>query len=136
MSRNTTLHLEMVENAARFLTRAPQATVLEAMHVVQFSEDDIANPNIQKQILQRLPGHKKPTASSAVAAPMSLVACSPMTTLESDITNDEEVLKCPPPKRVRIRKTAPAGMKGCIEDLKQKHHFSTAHKEATNYVER
>jgi hypothetical protein len=32
---------------------------------------------------------------------------------------------------VRIRKTAPAAMKGRIKDLKQKHHFSTAHKEAT-----
>ena len=49
MSRNTTLHLEMVENAARFLTRAPQVTVPEAMHVGRFSEDDIADPNIQKK---------------------------------------------------------------------------------------
>jgi hypothetical protein len=79
----------MVENAARFLLRALQATVPEAMRVVQFSEDDIADPNIQKQILQRLPGHKKPTASLVDVAPMSLVACSPMTTLESGITNDE-----------------------------------------------
>jgi hypothetical protein len=61
---------------------------------------------------------------------MSAVACSPMTTLESDITNDED-LSCPPPKCVRIRKTAPAAMKACIKDLKQKQHFSTAHKEAT-----
>jgi hypothetical protein len=121
----------MVENAAWFLTRAPQATVPEAMHVVQFSKDDIADPNIRKQILQCLPGHKKPTASSVVAAPMSLVACSPMTTLESDITNNKEVLKCPPPKCVRIRKTAPAAMKGRVKDIKQKRHFSTAHKEAT-----
>jgi hypothetical protein len=51
MSRNTTLYLEMVENAAWFLTRAPQATVPEAMRVVQFSKDDIADPNIRKQIL-------------------------------------------------------------------------------------
>jgi hypothetical protein len=48
MSRNTTLHLEMVEKAVRFLTGAPQATVPEAMRVVQFSKDNIANPNIQK----------------------------------------------------------------------------------------
>ena len=130
MSRNTTLHLEMVENAARFLTRAPQATVPEAMRVARFSEDDIADPNIQKQILRRLPGRKKPTASSVSAAPVSSVACSPMTTIESDITNDEDLI-CPPPKRLRTRKTAPAAMRDCVEDLKQKRHFSTAHKEAT-----
>jgi hypothetical protein len=47
----------MVENAARFLTRAPQATMPEAMCVIQFSEDNIADLNIQKQILWRLPGH-------------------------------------------------------------------------------
>ena len=68
MSRNTTLHLERVENAVRFLTRAPQATVPEAMRVARFSEDDIADPNIRKQILRRLPGRKKPTASSVSAA--------------------------------------------------------------------
>ena len=56
MSRNTTLHLEMVKNAVQFLTRAPQATVPEAMSVARFSEDNIADPNIQKQILRRLPG--------------------------------------------------------------------------------
>ncbi len=129
MSRNTTLHLEMVENAARFLTRAPQATVPEAMRVAQFSEDDIADPNIQKQILRRLPGRKNSTASLISAAPVSLVACSPMTTLESDITKDEDLI-CPPPKCLRTRKTAPAAMRDRIEDLMQKHHFSTAHKEA------
>jgi hypothetical protein len=51
MSRNTTLHLEMVESAAQFLMKAPQATVSEAMRVAQFSEDDIANPNIQKRLI-------------------------------------------------------------------------------------
>ncbi len=130
MSRNTTLHLERVKNAARFLTRAPQATVPEAMRVARFSEDDIANPNIQKQILRRLPGRKKPAASLVAAAPVSLVACSPMTTLESDITNNEDLIY-PPPKRMRIRKTAPAVMRDRVEELKQKHCFSTAHKEAT-----
>ena len=130
MSRNTTLHLERVENAARFLTRAPQATVPEAMRVAQFSEDDIADPNIRKQILRRLPSRKKPTASSISAAPVSFVACSPMVTLELDITNDEDVI-CPPPKRVRIRKTAPAAMRDRVEVLKQRRHFATAHKEAT-----
>ncbi len=65
----------MVESAAQFLTRAPQTTVPEAMRVARFLEDDIANPNIQKQILQRLPGRKKPTASLLVAAPMSAVSC-------------------------------------------------------------
>jgi hypothetical protein len=65
-----------------------------------------------------------------VAAPVSLVACSPMTTLESDITNNEDLI-CPPPKGVRIRKTAPAVMKDRVKDLKQKRHFSTAHKEVT-----
>jgi hypothetical protein len=69
-----------------FLIRAPQATVPEAMRVAQFLEDNIANLNIQKHILRRLPGRKKPTASLLVVAPMSVVACSPMTTLESDIT--------------------------------------------------
>jgi hypothetical protein len=53
-----------------------------------------------------------------------------MTTLESDITNDEDLI-CPPPKRLRTRKTAPAAMRDRVEDLKQKRHFSTAHKEAT-----
>jgi hypothetical protein len=130
MSRNTTLHLEMVENAARFLTRAPQVTVPEAMHVARFSQDNIADPNIRKQILRRLPGRKKPTASLVSAAPVSSVACSPMTTLESDITNDEDLI-CPPPKHLRTRKTAPAAMRDRVEDLKQKCHFSTAHKEAT-----
>jgi hypothetical protein len=130
MSRNTTAHLETVKYAARFLTRAPQATVPEAMLVARFSEDNIANPNIRKQILRHLPGRKKPTASSVVAAPVSSVACSPMTTLESDITNNEDLI-CPPPKCVRIRKTAPAAMKDRVEDLKQKCHFSTAHKEVT-----
>jgi hypothetical protein len=48
MSWNTTLHLEMVEKAAQFLTRAPQATVPEAMRIAQFSEDNIAKLNIQK----------------------------------------------------------------------------------------
>jgi hypothetical protein len=133
MLRNTTLHLEMVEKAAQFLTRAPQATVPEAMRVAQFSKNNIANLNIQKQILRRLPGRKKPTAaSSVIMAPVSSVACSPMTTGVSDITsacNDD--VTCPPPKRVRVRKTAPAAMKDCIENLKQKRHFSTAHKEAT-----
>jgi hypothetical protein len=100
----------MVEKAVRFLIRAPQATVPEAMRVIRFSEEDITDPNIRKQILRRLPGRKKPTASSVVAAPMSSVACSPITTVESDLTNNED-LKCPPPKRVRIRKTAPAAMK-------------------------
>jgi hypothetical protein len=74
MSRNTTLHLEMVESAAQFLMRAPQATVPEAMRVARFLEDDIANPNIQKQILQRLLSCKKPTASLLVAAPMSAIS--------------------------------------------------------------
>jgi hypothetical protein len=95
MSRNTTLHLEMVKSAEQFLMRAPQATVPEAMRVAQFLEDHIANPNIQKQILRRMPGRKKPMGSSLVAAPMSAVACSPMTTLGSDITNDKD-LSCPP----------------------------------------
>ena len=84
----------------------------------------------RKQILRRLPGRKKPTASSVSAAPVSLVACSPMTTLESDITNNKDLI-CPPPKRLRTRKTAPAAMRDRVEDLKQKRHFSTAHKEAT-----
>jgi hypothetical protein len=118
MSRYTTLHLETVEKAARFLTRAPQATVPEAMRVIRFSEDDIADPNIQKQILQRLTGHKKLTVLSVVAAPVSSVACSPMTTLKSDITNNEDLI-CPPPKRMRIRKTASAAMKDCIEVKKK-----------------
>jgi hypothetical protein len=130
MSRNTTLHLEMVGNAARFLTREPQATVPEAMPVARFSEDNIADPNIRKQILQCLSGRKKLTASSVSAAPVSLVACSPMTTLESDITTDEDLI-CPPPKCLRTRKTAPAAMRDRVEDLKQKRHFSTAHKEET-----
>jgi hypothetical protein len=130
MSTNTTLHLEMVKNAARFLTRAPQATVQEAMRVAQFSNDNIANPNIQKQILRRLPGRKKLTASSVSAAPVSSVACSQMTTLESDITYNEDLI-CLPPKRLRTRKRAPAAMRDRAEDLKQKRHFSTAHKEAT-----
>jgi hypothetical protein len=133
MSMNTTLHLEMVEKAAQFLTRAPQATVPEAMRVARFSEDDIANLNIQKQIICRLPGRKKPTAaSSVVTAPVSSVACSLMTTGVSDITSacDNDVT-CPPPKCIRVRKTAPAAMKDRIENLKQKRHFSTAHKEAT-----
>jgi hypothetical protein len=130
MSRNTTLHLEMVENAARFLTRALQATVPEAMRVARFSEDDIADPNIRKQILRRLPGRKKPMASLVSVVPVSSVACSPMTTLELDITNDKDLI-CPPPKRLRTRKTAPAAMRDRVEDLKQKRHFSTAHKEAT-----
>jgi hypothetical protein len=47
MSRNTTLHLEMVENAVRFLTRVSQATVPEAMCVARFSEDDIADSPTQ-----------------------------------------------------------------------------------------
>jgi hypothetical protein len=116
MSRYTTLHLEMVKKTARFLTRVPQATVPEAMRVVQFSEDNIADPNIQKQILQCLPGHKKPTVSSVIAAPVSSVACSPMTTLESDITNNEDLI-CPPPKCVRIRKMALAARSDCPLDL-------------------
>jgi hypothetical protein len=119
MSRYTTLHLKMVEKAARFLTRAPQATVPEAMRVVRFSEDDIADPNIQKQILRRLPGRKKPTVSLVVAAPMSLVACSPMTTLESDITNDEDISSVRLQKRARIRKTASAAMKDRIQVKKK-----------------
>jgi hypothetical protein len=41
---------------------------------------------------------------------MSSVACSPITTLQSDITTEDDP-SCPPPKRVRIRKTAPAAMK-------------------------
>ena len=53
-----------------------------------------------------------------------------MTALESDITNDEDLI-CPPPKRLRTRKTAPAAMRDRVFDLKQKRHFSTAHKEAT-----
>ena len=62
---------------------------------------------------------------------MSSVACSQTTTLESDITNDEDLI-CPPPKCLRTRKTAPAAMRDCVEDLvKQKSHFSIAHKEAT-----
>jgi hypothetical protein len=130
MSRNTTLHLEMVESATQFLMKAPQATVPEAMRVARFLEDHIANPNIEKHILRCLPGRKKPMASLLIAAPMSLVACSPMTTLESDITNDED-LSCLPPKCVRIRKMTLAAMKACVKDLKQKCHFSTAHKEAT-----
>jgi hypothetical protein len=97
MSRNTTLHLEMVESAAQFLMRVPQATVPEAMRVTQFSEDNIANPNIQKQILRRLSSRKKPMASLLAAAPMSAVACSLMTTLKLDITNNED-LSCLPPK--------------------------------------
>ncbi len=80
----------MVESAAQFLMRVQQATVPEAMHVAWFLEDDIVNPNIQKQILRRLPSCKKPTASSLVATPMSAVALSPMTTLESDITNNKD----------------------------------------------
>jgi hypothetical protein len=36
MSKNTTEHLLKVERAAQFLLRAPQATVPEAMRVVQF----------------------------------------------------------------------------------------------------
>ncbi len=117
----------MVEKAVRFLTRKPQATVPEAMQVVQISEGNIAGPNIQKQILQCLPGRKKPTESLVVAAPVSSFACSPMTTLESDITNNEDLI-CLPPKHVRIRKTAPAAMKDHVKNLKQKCHFSTAHK--------
>jgi hypothetical protein len=49
MPRNATLHLEMVESAAQFLSmRAPQAAVPEAMRVARFLEDNIANPNIKK----------------------------------------------------------------------------------------
>jgi hypothetical protein len=69
-------------------------------------------------------------ASLVAAAPVSLVACSPMTTLKSDITNNKDLI-CLPPKHVRIRKTAPAAMRDRVEELKQKRHFSTAHKEAT-----
>jgi hypothetical protein len=118
MSRNITLHLEMVKNAARFLTRVPQATVPEAMRVARFSEDNIADPNILKQILRRLPGRKKPTASSVSAATVSFIACSQMTTLETGITYDEDLI-CTPPKCLRTMKTAPAAMRDCVEDLQQ-----------------
>ena len=63
MSKYATAHLERVEYAARFLMKAPQATVPEAMRVVRFSKDNIVDLNIHKQILRRLPGHKKPTPS-------------------------------------------------------------------------
>jgi hypothetical protein len=81
----------MVESATQILMRALQATVPEVMHIAQFLEDNIANLIIQKQILRRLPGCKKPTASLLIAAPMSLVACSPMTTLELDATNNKDL---------------------------------------------
>jgi hypothetical protein len=53
-----------------------------------------------------------------------------MSTLKSDITNNKDLI-CMPPKHMRIRKTATAAIKDCVKDLKQKCHFSTAHKEAT-----
>ena len=129
MSKNSAKHLLKVEHAAQFLTRVPQATVPEAMRVTQFSDDDIANLNLQKQVVRRLPGHRKPTTSSVITAPVSSVACSPMEMGISDITSNDQIT-CLPPKCVRMRKMAPAAMNDCVESVKQKHHYSNAHKEA------
>jgi hypothetical protein len=130
MSKNAAEHLLKVERAAQFLLRALQATVTEAMRVARFSDDDIANLNVQKQIVRRLPGRKKPATSLVVTAPVSSVACSPMVTGVSVIMSGDNIT-CSPPKRVRTRKTAPAAMKNGVENLKQKRHYSAAHKEAT-----
>jgi hypothetical protein len=97
---------------------------------LNFPRTTLPTQTSENKILRRLPGRKKPTASLISAAPVSSVACSLMTTLESDITNGEDLI-CPPPKRLRTRKTAPAAMRDPIEDIKQKRHLSTAHKEAT-----
>ncbi len=135
MSKNTAENLLKVKRAAQFLLRAPQATVPEAMRVARFSDDDIANLNVRKQIVRRLPGRKKPATSSVVTAPVLSVACSPMATGVSDINSGDNIT-CSPPKHVRTRKTAPAAMKNCVENLKQKHHYSAAHKEATRLYAR
>ena len=131
MSKNSAEHLLKAQHAAQFLMRVPQATVPEAMRVAQFSDDDIANLSIRRQIFRLLPGGKKSSAAPSVATPVSLiVATSPMATGVSDITSNDDIA-CPPPKRVRTRKTAPAAMKDRVENVKQKRHYSTAHKEAT-----
>jgi hypothetical protein len=111
MSKNTAEYLLKVQHAAQFLMRVPQATVLEAMHVARFSDNDITNLNLRKQIVQCLSSHRKQPASSLVVmAPVSSAACSPMATGVSDIMSNDDVT-CPPPKCMRMRKTALAAMK-------------------------
>ena len=128
MSKNSTEHLLKVECAAKFLMRAPKATVPEAIRVARFSNDNIANWNLRKQVVRCLPGRRKPTTSSVIMAPVSSVACSPMETGISEILSNDQIT-CLPPKCMRTRKTALVAMKDHVESVKQKRHYSNAHKE-------
>jgi hypothetical protein len=115
MSKNSAEHLLKVQHAAQFLVRAPQATVPEAMRVARFSEDNIANLSIRKQIVGRLPCRKKSSVASSVAAPVSsIVAMSPTVTGVLDITSNNDVARLPP-RHVQTRKMAVAAMTDCVE---------------------